>query len=152
MREESEQILHAAKDRSAKMLQESEKEQQSRASLLSRAAIRNVLSHGMKRAIHDQLMEDLLEEFERLDIGHVSESTREAKVVLSQPLSVDDRKRIEKILEKKIGRKIAIRETVREEMIGGMILSLDSLVMDGSLESKLEDALQHLTQPVEKSS
>lgn len=137
-REESDRILNAAKSRLEKMEEERDKECDARAAALSRKIVSEALSGTIKAAVNEQLVDELLREFAVLDIGHVPEQTNEAEIIIPHPFSAGGRKKVQEILEKKIGRKVNLKETVKQGMIGGMILKLGSLVLDGSLENKLD--------------
>lgn len=143
-RGEGDRILSSAKDRSTRISDEIEKKFHARVSVLAGEVVRNVLSLRMKATVNEQLIDELLQEFETLEIGQIPEQTTEASVLLPHPLSPDCRKKIGELLGKKIGRKIEIREAVKKEMAGGMILTLGSLVMDGSLENKIDGLLRGL--------
>lgn len=137
-REEGDRIVSSARNRSEKIDEEIGKELEKRAATLSRRIVREVLDGTIGASVNERLVDQLLEEFAAMDIGHVPQQTSEAEIVLPHPFSPDRKKRVREILEKKIGRKIEIRETVKKEMLGGMILRLGSLVMDGSLENKVD--------------
>lgn len=146
-REESDQILGSAKSRSEKISQELEKEIQARAALLSGQVVRRVLGEEMKTALSEELVGEFFQEIETWDAGHVPEEMREAEIVLPYPLGPDRKKKIREILEKKLARKIELKETVNPDMAGGIVLKLGSLVMDGSLDNKLDLIIRDLKQP-----
>lgn len=147
-REESERILGTAKSRSAQMELAVEKELQARVAGLAAEVVQNVLSQSMKTALNNQLIDEALSEFEALDIGQVPEQAGEAGITTPAPLSPEAGKKIRMILQKKVGRAIEIRETVKKGMAGGIVLSLGSLVIDGSLDSRLEEATKNLKKEV----
>ena len=146
-RDESEQILESAKSRSERIDKEIEKETQARAAALSARAVPRVFGEAAKTILHEQLIDEFLSEIETWDAGHIPEETRDEKVVLPYPLSPDRKKKLREVLEKKLGRKIELQETVKKEMAGGMVLNLGSLVMDGSLDNKLDGILRDLKEP-----
>lgn len=137
-KEEGERILGAARSRAEKIDQETEKELQTRVATLSGRVVQEVLSGQMKDSLNDQLIDELMQELQTFDTGHVPDQMKEVEIVIPRPLQPDHKKKIKEILEKKIGRKIEIRETVKKDMAGGLILHLGSLVVDGSLDNVVD--------------
>lgn len=137
-REEGERIVEAAKNRTEKSDQEIEKEFHGRAALLAGKMVREILSDTLKSGLNERLIDELLHEIEAMDTGHVPEAIQEAEIVLAEPLKPDQMKRLKGLLEQKLTRPIEIRETVRKEMGGGLLLKLGSLVVDGSLENVID--------------
>lgn len=143
-REEGGRILEAAKTRAEKVNQEIEKEVQDRSVDLALKIVVKALSKTMKGALHEGLVEELLHEVEGMEMGHVPDETREVEIIQSHSLSPDRKKKIKEILEKKLGREVELKETFKQDMVGGLSLNLGSLVLDGSLENVLKDVAREL--------
>ena len=60
-----------------------------------------------------------------------------AEVTVAKKLSDKDRSNLEKELSKYSGKKITLSEKVDESILGGVITSIDSLVLDGSIKNRL---------------
>lgn len=147
-REEGERILDTAKGRAEKIDHEIEHEVRTHAVVIVGTAVRQVFSERLRGALNDQLVDELLEEMAAADIGYLPEEIREVEIILPYAPAADLKKKIKAILEKKLTRKIEVRETVRQEIGGGMILRLGSLVMDGSLEGKVSGIVHNLKRQV----
>lgn len=61
-----------------------------------------------------------------------------AKVESATKLSPAQKKTLEEQLAKTIGRPVAIDDTVNAELIGGVVVTLGSLMIDDSVKTKLE--------------
>lgn len=143
-REESERILGAAKNRADNINQETASQMQTLVATQSLDIVRKFFGQQKMTAFNEQLIDEFLGEVETLDTGHVPEEVHNAGVVTSYPLSPDCKKRIAALLEHKLGRAIELKETVKDDMVGGIVISLGSIVMDGSLENRLGEIIRDL--------
>src|SRR3989338_9246698 len=144
MREEGGRVLATAKSRAEKIDREVEKGIQDRAVGISLKIVEKALSDTMRSALHDQLVEELLREFQGLDMGDLPEDTKKIEIVHPHPLGADLKKRIQLVLEKKLGRKLEFKETLKEDMGGGLVLKIGSIVLDGSLQNVLGEVARDL--------
>lgn len=144
-REEGERIVEAAKSRIEKGDRESEKELHGRAGLLAGRIVREILSDTLKSGLNERLVNELLHEIEGMETGHIPEETGEAEVILSSPLKAEQMKSLKGMLEQKLARRIEIRETVKKEISGGLILKLGSLTVDGSLDNLVNGMVRRIT-------
>jgi F-type H+-transporting ATPase subunit delta len=69
---------------------------------------------------------------------------REAKVVSAFPLSEAQRRLLQDRLKKKAGHEITLTEEADERLIAGLVLTLGSVVLDGSLASKVRGAARRV--------
>lgn len=61
-----------------------------------------------------------------------------AKVETAQTLTEPQKQALAEKLSKTIGRPVSIEETVNAELIGGVVVTLGSLMIDDSVKSKIE--------------
>jgi F-type H+-transporting ATPase subunit delta len=59
-------------------------------------------------------------------------------VVSAQALSADDEKRLADALNKRLGREIKIVSKVDESLLGGAIIRAGDIVIDGSIQGRLD--------------
>ena len=62
----------------------------------------------------------------------------EVEVTSAVELPEETRAGIRKRIEEATGKKVEIKETVREDIIGGLVLRFGDVIVDGSLQAKLE--------------
>lgn len=62
----------------------------------------------------------------------------QALVESAQELSGSQKEELEKSLSKTIGHSVAVHEKVNKDLIGGMVVTLGSLMIDDSVKSKLD--------------
>lgn len=77
----------------------------------------------------------------------IAASTREhsvAEVRTAVPLSDKQRQRLEKALSKATGREVEAKVVVDPSVVGGVVATIDDLVFDGSVATRLEGARRAL--------
>ncbi len=103
-----------------------------------------LLPGKMSEETHSQWVDELIQNgFERLSALNVPESVKEVKAVTAFSLKSKDKNEIEQQLSKKLGRTIHIKEEVDPKLILGVRLNIDSLVIDGSLQFRIQEWLRH---------
>ena len=68
----------------------------------------------------------------------------EVEAVSAVALTERRKARIKERLEKKLSKTVVIKNTVEKEILGGLILRYDSLQLDGSVKTRLEDIEREL--------
>ena len=89
-------------------------------------------AHGHIRELGDCVaaFDDLLDTARKLST---------ASVVSAVELTDDEKAKLQKSLEKRLGRTIRLECAVDASLLGGMIVTVDGKVMDGSLKHKLHE-------------
>lgn len=88
-------------------------------------------------------IEKIIESFRTYD--EKQEKTQEIEVWAPRSLSVESKKRIISILEKKDPEKrVEIKENIVPQLLGGIIIKKGDLMVDASLKGKLERMEKHL--------
>jgi F-type H+-transporting ATPase subunit delta len=82
-------------------------------------------------------------QYERLEdeaLGRVR-----ARVLSAQPLSEENRARIDEIFERQTGKRVIAETAVVPDLLGGAVVELQGRVFDGSLRTRLERLRQALS-------
>ncbi len=143
-RRESERIIQEAQERRDEIRQELERETGHKAVQLASDAIRYVMTTQLEEKIHEHLVEDLLKELGSLDPGRLQTRSDKAHVVTPLALTLPQRNRLQEILARKAGHPVTVSESVDPKVIAGIVVQLDSLVLDGSLRNKLKEAVAYV--------
>ena len=88
----------------------------------------------------EELIQNGLKGLDRL---HVSDKVQEAQVITAFPLKANEKSALKDQLSKQLGRSIHFKEQTDPGLILGLRLTIDSLVIDGSLEFKIQEILRH---------
>ena len=92
--------------------------------------IQLLCAHGRIRSLAD-----CIAEYRLLYQTAVAMST--AQVVSAVPLNEDEKQRLAAALSARIGRTVTLECTVDESLLGGLSVTIDGKVLDGSLRSRL---------------
>lgn len=74
------------------------------------------------------------------DVGNIAR----AEVITPRPLREDARRRLEKVLEEVTSRKVKMVAREDEALIGGIVVKIGDLVLDGSIRAQLEGLKESL--------
>jgi F-type H+-transporting ATPase subunit delta len=67
-----------------------------------------------------------------------AESTIEAEVISAMPVSDAQREQIAESLKKRLGKNVSLKCLIDESLIGGAIIRAGDMVIDGSVQGKLQ--------------
>lgn len=149
--DEKEKIINEAYQKSDDIVQQADKTRQSLIAeidrkvvekALNRAAelIQEVLPERLRERIHRYWLDDLISNsFQQLDRLHLPEGTLEARVVSAFALTKEQRQSLAGKIEEKLSRQVNLKEEVDPGIVAGLIVSIGSLVLDGSLRSKIQE-------------
>ena len=99
-----------------------------------------VVPEDFKKIVHQEWMNDLINNnFLKNDRLHVPEEAEKAKVVSAFALTAQQKKDLNDKLKEFVGHDIELEEAVDPGIVAGAIVSVGSLVLDGSLISKMQE-------------
>jgi F-type H+-transporting ATPase subunit delta len=93
---------------------------------------------------HSDLLFDLSEQFQKL--LKKEQNVVEVEVTSAVELPEETMAGIRRRIEEATGKKVEIMTTVREDIIGGLILRFGDVIVDSSLQAKLEQLRSRLSQ------
>ena len=111
---------------------------------LSVQMIQHTFSSQGKEALHRQFIEEIISEIEELDKSKFTVKAKDVVVKTSYPLNDKEREEIKKVLSKKLGIIVEVEESVDEELIVGLLIQIESLIIDGSLKNRLKRIIPHI--------
>jgi len=107
--------------------------------------LEQLLSKNMAQETHEQWVDALISNgFEDLKRLNVSKDKNDVEVVSAFPLRLQDKSNLQEKLSEKLGRKVKLQETVNPKLILGVRLSIDSVVIDGSMLFKIRESLRRM--------
>ena len=121
-------------------------EQQMEARVIERACelIAEALPQQLRQDIQAQWIAELLRQgFGRLSLNGSHESIREVRVACAFPLTSEQRQALSQRLKDALGRDVPLTEAVDDGLVAGLMITIGSLVLDGSLKSKVQHAARH---------
>lgn len=138
---EGERIIEQAKRNEVTMRQQLEQGMDEKAVDYAGQAFQMVFGEKMNVAINTAFIDELLDALEQVDAGGLTVDASEALFVTSHPLDPAQKKRLESILSERFGVSLTVRETIRPDVVGGMLLKLGGMEIDGTLKTRIEEAV-----------
>ena len=152
-KQEKDQIIQQAANTREKMREEIEAKMQTKSLVLSCKIIQDILSHRNQQNMHEGFVEEVLEELEGIDQEALTSlkelpanmTERPCHIATPYPLTDAHRKTIKKSLTSKIGHTVTLEEEIDANLIAGIVIKLDNLIIDGSLMTKFNESLKNVT-------
>ena len=143
-RKQSEEILAQAERARDSILQELERRVEDRAVARACELVEEVLPRQMGERVHAEWVSELLHHgLDELGRLRLPEDLKAAELVSAFALSPEQKKALEKGIREKIGKNLSIGERVDAGLIAGVKIVLGSVVIDGTLRSKMQEAVRH---------
>lgn len=141
---EREKILEQARKTEEKMRQQLQRQMEERAVQHGGRIFDLVFSDLMCASLNRQFISELLDALSEIDEGSLTLESHAAEVVASHPMDDDQKERLLQILTEKFGDKVTLNESADESILGGIVLKLGSLEIDGSLRNRYREAVDEV--------
>jgi len=150
-----EQAVIEAKKEGAKIIEQAHKnEQQLRDQIAHQLeeksveyggkVFRLVFSDIMSDALNKQFVRELLDALGEIEKGSIAVESERAEVTVSHPLDTEQRERLEALLKDKFGDGVTLAESVDATILGGLVLKIGTLEIDGSLRNRYHEAVNEV--------
>ena len=141
---ESERIVQQGMESRDAIRKELEQSMERRAIERACELLQTTLPRPLREEIQSYWLEELLQNgLNQLDRLKVEEQVHEARVVSAFPLKSEQRQTLCKRLREKLGCDMTVSEETNEQLVAGMTITIGSLVLDGSLSSRVQQAARH---------
>ncbi len=129
-------------DRARKvLLEEVEKRIEDKATEKAAELLREVIPEDVRSRVHEYWMSDLMGgNFAQLERLHLQEGATEAVVVSAYGLTDAQRQVLFGKIKEKLGAQIQLKEEIDNNIIAGLYVTVGSLILDGSLRFKIQEA------------
>ena len=102
------------------------------------------LPEAIREAIQSRWIDELFQNgFAHLEHLRDTEQAGEVKVVAAFSLSPEQQQRLQQRLQEALGRPVVMTAAVDPTLVSGLMITLGSIVLDGSLASKITQAARH---------
>ena len=140
-RAESERIVQQGMESRDALRREIEETLEARAIEWACELIQSALPGPLRQFIQSYWLDELLGNgLAGLNQLNREELVHEVHVVSAFPLNTSQRQMLDRRLNEKLGQDIALTEATNERLVAGLIITIGSLVLDGSLASKVRQA------------
>jgi len=102
--------------------------------------LQETLPQAFKQEVHLHWVEELIEGgFVQLERLRFPEDIREIKVTSAFSITEEQRKNLSKKLKDVLGYELILKEEIDPKIVAGLIITIGSLVLDGSLRNKIRE-------------
>ncbi|MFH1191538.1 MAG: F0F1 ATP synthase subunit delta [Candidatus Omnitrophota bacterium] len=119
------------------------KETESHSLDLAMKLVEQLLSEKDKENLQQEFISGIISEIAKLPKDQFSMVSDRVKVSSSQLLRKDQKENLWQVLTEKTGREMIFEETLNPDLIGGLIVEIGGLVIDGTLKNKLQRILPY---------
>lgn len=129
-------------DRSSKaLLAQMQKKIEEGSMLQAVKLLDSVLPEDLRRQIHKRWVGDLIAgNLKQLEHLKVDQAVKEAQVITAFGLSEEEKESLSAKIKEKLGRAMELKEIIDPQMVSGMVVKVGSLVFDGSLKTRIQEA------------
>lgn len=143
-RAESERIVQQGFESRDAVRKEIEQRMETRAIERACELIQEVLPTQLRREIQSHWLDELIHNgLTQLSQLKTQEHVHEAKVLSAFPLNAEQKAGLRARLKEKLGQDIVLTEETNPGLVAGLTITIGSLVLDGSLASKVQQAARH---------
>ncbi len=138
---EAERIIQKGKEELERLRRTNASEVQRRASELAVEIIKYAFSQKGKAALQKQIIEEAIDDIKALDKEKFVVKSDEVLVKTATAIESAQKEQLKKVLSEKMGYNIKLKEETDKGLIAGLVVKIDSMVIDGSLMNKLKKAI-----------
>ena len=143
-KEDAGNIMKAAYNAKEKMREEIALEMMHKVPLLAARIFSAVLSAGAKELTHKELVGDVIEKIKRLEKTTFKTPVEHGEIISAYPLAANDRSEIESVIRLGLGYEVPLIEKKDDKLVGGIVIKLGAIIIDGSLENRMKQAEREL--------
>ncbi len=103
-----------------------------------------ILRERINQELNRQFVEELLDALDEVDGGSITLDGSDVEFIASHPLDQEQKTRIEQLIQEKFGAQIRVNETIREDLLAGLVMKIGSLEIDGSLLNRYHEAVEEV--------
>jgi ATP synthase F1 delta subunit len=137
-RQKSEQMLLQAEKTCESLKQEIEDKINIKAAEKAGELIQSALPEKFQKELHALWFKESIKSDFQLDKLHLPEDIREAEIISASPLTKEQKSELGKELKERLGKDIKLKEKVDPRLIAGVLITLGSVVIDGSLKYRIQ--------------
>jgi len=135
---EKEIIIQRGQHEIEKMKRSIKMEIEEKAIDLSIEIIKELLNKPSHKVLHDEIIKEAIREMEVMDKGRFFAKPDKVTLITAYSLEDVQKQKIKDILSDKLDKEIALEEEIKESLIAGFILNIDSMIIDASLKNRLK--------------
>ena len=147
-RSESERIVQQGMESREALRKELEEAMETRVITRACELIQQALPGQLREGLQSLWLDELIHNgFSHLEGIATQEAIEEVRVVSAFSLNEEQRRLLREQLKQRFGHELPLREETNPQLVAGLTITLGSVVLDGSLASKLLQAVRDAQHP-----
>ena len=143
-RDRAEEMVKNALNSKEKMREEVYLELKDRVPATAVRIFREALSAEAREIMHEDLVKDVIEKMHKMDKGLFKTRTGKGELLTPYPMKRSEKEKLVSLMDEKAGHAVGLVEKEDKDLIAGIVIKLDALIIDGSLENKLKQMQEKL--------
>jgi F-type H+-transporting ATPase subunit b len=137
---QAEEVMQRAEKSKQLLLSEMEGRISSEAVVKACQLIQDTLPEQFKKEVHQHWIQELIKgELGSMERLQLPEETEEIKIASAFALTEEQRKALSKKLKEAVGRDFKLKEEIDQKIVAGVVITIGSLVLDGSLKNRIQE-------------
>jgi len=137
-KDEAEEIIKSALGTKDKIREEIALQMRDNAPGLACRIFKEILSDEAGRIVHKELVAEVISKIKQMEKFGFKIKVKKAELISAYPLDKREKNEITSSVSSKLGYKVSFDEKKDAGLIAGVIVKLDTLLIDGSLNSRLK--------------
>ena len=143
-RTEADRMVEQAKRNEEKFRQQISQDMEEKAVVYAGDVFELVFTEKMAEAVDRVFTDELLDALDALDSSSITVDTDEVEFTAARPIDEAQKKRLEVLLKEKFQSDVRVKETIQEDLVAGLAFKLGSLEIDGSLSTRMKEAVDEV--------
>jgi F0F1-type ATP synthase delta subunit/cell division protein FtsB len=149
-REEAERLIVDTVGAKDKIREEIAKEEQIKMVDYCSDILKEVYRDTVREKMDEVLINDFLDEISEMSGSDMPAGIKNIEIISRRALTEELKKRIVGVVKSKIKGNFEVSETVSEDVLGGVTMKFDNLVLDGSVAGKLHEKANSMKEKIER--
>jgi F-type H+-transporting ATPase subunit b len=139
-----EEIIEQGKENIDRLKQALDSDMKAQALDLATDMVKYIFSDKGHKALQQQLLEEVIEEVEKIEKNVFPTKARQGIISTSFSLSEQEKQRIDQVLLAKVGPGVKMSTVSDPELIAGLVIQIGDFVIDGTIRNKLQKVIPYL--------
>jgi F-type H+-transporting ATPase subunit b len=135
---EAEGIVKSALNTKEKIREEISIEMHKKVPVIALRIFKEILSPGVREMAHKELIRDVINKIKNTEKTVFKFKVDKGEIVSAYPLSKGDKQEIVELIHVSLGYEVPLHETEDSKLIAGIVIKLGTILIDGSLDSRLK--------------
>ncbi|MFA5143641.1 MAG: F0F1 ATP synthase subunit delta [Candidatus Omnitrophota bacterium] len=143
-RDKAEDMVKAAVNSKEKIKEEIYNELKGMIPAAALRIFKEALPAEAREMMHEDLVKGVIDKIKKMEKEMFKVKSSRAEFLTPCAVKKQDKEKIAALINERVGRTITLTESLDKALVAGVVIKLDSLIIDGSLENKLKQIQERL--------